>query len=110
MENMICDRCKLNKPDNDFINNQNICFRCVYNLKTQKTTEKRTAEPMVCRVCNKEIVRKTNLKKRQRSVFCSDECAKQGQKELVRNHWTRKIRREDSWVGAGGIKWKLNRK
>jgi len=94
---MICDKCKIDRKDTDFINNQEFCYHCMYRIKLLKTPEKRTPRPMHCRVCSKEIIQIENLRKRQRSVFCSGACADKGQRELVSNHWTRKIRGADYW-------------
>lgn len=89
---MICDSCKIDKLDNDFINNKNICFRCVYREKIEKIKERRTRKQCYCRVCGTQVHHQQNLKKRQRTVFCSSECAKKGHKEATSNYWTRKIR------------------
>ena len=91
---MICDNCKTDMLIGDFINNQNICYRCVYRLKLEKTSEKQTPERMFCRACDEEILTNKNLKKRQRTVFCSCACAAKGHKQQLNNHWTRKIRKE----------------
>lgn len=90
--NMICDICKVERLVNDFINNQKYCFRCVYQKKMEKPPENRTKSIVLCRMCGKRVIRKKNIKKRQRTVFCSQECAQIGHKEMIDNHWTRKIR------------------
>ena len=87
---MICDNCKIERLVSDFINNQKFCYRCEYRKKLEKLTGKQAQKINKCRMCSKEIFHKENLKKRQRSVFCSRECALKGHKELSRNHWTRK--------------------
>jgi hypothetical protein len=88
---MICFNCKIDRLFTDFINNQKFCYRCTYRIKLQKMMEKRTKKPVLCRTCGKKIIRKENDKKRQRTVFCSFECAEKGHKELVKNYWTRNI-------------------
>jgi hypothetical protein len=91
---MICDSCKTDRLIDDFINNQNICYQCMYRLKLEKTSEKQSSEPILCRTCGEEILTKKNLKKRQRTVFCSCACAAKGHKKQLNNHWTRTIRKE----------------
>lgn len=88
---MICDNCGQDLLVDDFINNQNICYKCVYRKKLEKTQKNRTNEPTDCRVCGKEVIHKKYLKKRQRTVFCSHECAQVGHKELTKNYWCRKV-------------------
>lgn len=92
MRFMICDSCKIDRLVTDFIKNQKFCYRCEYQKKIEKTTGKRTPNPTFCRMCGKQVVRIENLKKRQRTVFCSYECAEKGHKKLIKNHWTRKVR------------------
>jgi hypothetical protein len=75
----------------DFIKSENICYKCMYRQKIEKTIEKRTSNPTHCRTCGNEIINKKNLKKRQRTVFCSCECAEKGHKHQLNNHWTRQV-------------------
>lgn len=89
---MICDSCKKDRLVTDFINNQKFCYYCEYRKKLQKTTEKRTVSLMFCRICSHEIIHIENLKKRKRTVFCSQECAQIGYQQTRENHWTRKLR------------------
>lgn len=91
VKNMICDSCKIERLETDFILNQKYCFRCEYRKKLKKIAENRTCKIKKCRNCNKEIVRKENYKKRQRTIFCSLDCAKKGHRERMSNYWTRKI-------------------
>ncbi len=89
---MLCENCKIDRPDKDFVNNNKLCYRCEYQKKLKKTPKNQDIErPMFCRICTKQIAHKKDLKKRQRTVFCSLECAKKGQKELNNNYWTRKL-------------------
>lgn len=88
---MICDNCKIERLVTDFINNQKFCYHCVYRIKLQKMTEKRTPKPSLCRTCGNQVIQLENQKKRQRSVFCSRDCAQKGHKEQLINHWSRKI-------------------
>lgn len=106
---MICDNCKVDRLVIDFIKNQKFCYHCEYRIKLQKTRKKRTPKPQLCRICNKEIIYKETLKKRQRTVFCSCECAEKGHKELTNNHWTRKVQK-NSWHAGGEGKWNLNQR
>lgn len=87
---MICEKCKINKPDKDFINKGNLCFRCEYQEKLKKSPAIRTKpRPALCRICKTEIVYKEDLKKNQRTVFCSLVCAHQGQKIANQIYWQR---------------------
>jgi len=89
---MICDNCKIDLLVTDFINNQKFCYHCEYRKRLEKNMGKRTPKPTLCRMCGAEVVKKENLRKRQRTVFCSSKCADKGQKEQSNNHWTRKPR------------------
>lgn len=89
---MFCDNCKKDRLVTDFIKNQEFCYHCEYQKKIEKSKEKRTDKKVFCRVCDKEVIQDKNLKKRQRTVFCSLECAQQGHKELSSNYWTRQVK------------------
>jgi len=89
---MICANCNIDRLVNDFINNQKFCYHCEFQIKLTKSPKRQTPKPSLCRTCGKEIPHKKNLGKRQRTVFCSGECAKKGHKNLLNNHWTRKVR------------------
>lgn len=89
---MICDNCGIDRLVTDFINNQKFCYHCEYRIKLEKTPIKRTKDPNKCRICNKEIIHEENARKRQRNVFCSQECAAYGHKILSKNYWTRTIK------------------
>jgi hypothetical protein len=106
--NMKCNSCKLDLLITDFINNQKFCYHCIYRIKLEKSGQKRTRKSHFCRNCGKEVIQKENLKKRQRTVFCSSECAGWGHKKQVNNHWTRKIRTQNSWKGKGKGLWNIN--
>lgn len=89
---MICDNCKTDRIVDDFINNQKLCYRCIYQKKIENSQGMRKRKVNFCRMCGKEVIHKENLKKRQRTVFCSCECAQKGHKELMSKHWTRQVR------------------
>jgi len=89
---MICDNCKIERPIVDFIKNKKYCFRCEYRKKMEKEPEYRPLKKFKCRICGKEFSHEKNLKKRQRTVFCSQECAQKGHKELCNNYWTTRFR------------------
>lgn len=93
MRNMICDNCKIDRLVTDFIKNQKYCYRCEYQKKLQKSSQIQMEKVLDCRICGNEIVRIEGLKKRQRSVFCSKECAIKGHKKLSFEHWTRPNRK-----------------
>jgi len=88
---LICIICKVDKLVTDYIKSENICYKCIYRKKTEKKTEKRTTKRGHCRTCGNEIIKKINLNKRQRTVFCSFECAEKGHKHQLTNHWTRQV-------------------
>lgn len=89
---MICENCKIDKPDKDFINSDKLCYRCRYREKLRKVPEKQDdSGPKLCRICKSEILRRTGLKKRQRTVYCSLACAVQGHKLIAAGYWTRNI-------------------
>ena len=75
---MICDSCKIDRLVTDFINNQKFCYRCEYRKKLVFHPEKKIEKKQFCRTCKKEIIHVENAKKRQRTVFCSLECAEDG--------------------------------
>jgi hypothetical protein len=89
---MICDNCKIDRSDSDFINNQKFCFRCEYQKKMEKIPRKKIQKPALCRMCGSPITHEENSKKRQRTIFCSPQCAEEGHKELNSSHWVRLLR------------------
>lgn len=89
---MICNSCNIDRLVTDFINNQKYCFRCEFRNKVEKKRKKTDSNKMYCRICKKEFVHIEELKKRQRTVFCSASCALKGHKEMKENHWTRIVR------------------
>lgn len=91
---MLCDRCLLDREVSDFLKNQKFCYKCIYEIKTEGKIKK--TKKNYCRVCSKEVILEKNARKRQRSVFCSCECALKGHKSLSNNHWTRKLRRSST--------------
>lgn len=109
---MICDRCNIERLITDFLKNHKFCYKCVYQEKIIKSKEKRTKKGFLCRCCGIEFFIDKTSKKRQRSVFCSQECALKGHKEQTNNYWTRKIKTDG--FGAYGRKenkkWKINQK
>jgi hypothetical protein len=88
---MICDNCKIDRLVTDFINKHKYCYRCEYQIKIQEIRKSKTSKPSLCRVCGNKVIYQKGLKKRQRTVFCSCECAQLGHKQLISNHWTRKV-------------------
>lgn len=88
---MICDNCKIDKLITDFINSKNICYKCLYRLKMEKISQKKTEKSLLCRTCGNPIINKENQRKRKRSIFCSYACAEEGHKNQLNNYWTKKI-------------------
>ncbi len=87
---MICDNCKVDKLVNDFLNNSNICYKCIYQKKIEKTGEMRTEKQIPCRNCGKNLIMDKNSKKRQRTIFCCHECACWGYRNLTKNYLYKK--------------------
>lgn len=88
---MLCYNCKKEKLDSDFINNCNVCYKCLYRIKIEKIKKNRTPKTYLCRTCGIKFLKKEKEKKRQRTIFCSFECAHKGHQEQLNNYWTRKI-------------------
>lgn len=107
---MICGSCKIDCLVDDFINNSNICYRCVYRKKLEKPPKKRISKPTLCRTCGKEVIHIENKKRRQRTIFCSQECAEKGHRETTKNYWTRKLRVMNPLGSGGKIKWNTNQR
>jgi hypothetical protein len=95
---MICDSCKTDRLVNDFLNNSNICYKCVYRKKLEISPGKKILKTVFCRICKKEVIKDKELKKRQRNVYCSYECAEIGGKEQREKHWTRKFLGNKMWL------------
>lgn len=89
---MICEDCKKETKNSDFIGNQTCCYHCMYKKKVKELKISKKNNTPKCRICNKKLFFDENLKKRQRNVFCSEECAHLGQREKSNSHWTRKLR------------------
>ena len=82
---MICENCNTDRVNSDFINGNKICYHCIYEMKLQSKKKN------YCRKCGKELIHEEDIRKRQRTIFCSKECAKKGHREQLNNHWTRNI-------------------
>lgn len=94
---MICEICKIDKPLKDFLRNQTHCYKCEYAKKIEK--QKKHKEKKLCRICGEEIIFNEQAKKRQRTVFCSLECAETGHDILKNEYWVRKIKLKESYHG-----------
>lgn len=46
----------------------------------------------LCKICNKKIENDKTIRKRQRNIYCSEECALKGHKQRNLTYWTRKLR------------------
>ncbi len=90
---MICEECLNNRDDKDFISNQKICYKCIYNNKLNKS-KKNKKEVNKCRICGNKIIYDESIKQRHRTTFCSEQCAIQGHKDHCKNYWTRKLKAE----------------
>lgn len=89
---MICRICLVDKKEKDFLLKDDFCYKCSYEMKVKLQKEK-SKDKKLCRVCSKTITVCENIKKRQRNIFCSKECALIGHKDANNNHWTRQVRR-----------------
>ena len=107
---MFCDSCKVDRLISDFINKQNICYKCMYRKKLQEAPQKRTSKDQTCRTCGARVLHKKNEKKRQRTVFCSPECATKGHQIQLNNHWTRRIRSRPTYSKKEGHIWNSSQK
>lgn len=87
---MLCETCLEIREDKDFFNGNKICYKCIYKSKIKDINKDKPSN--FCRICAKEVFFDKNAKKRQRNVFCSKECATKGHKNLLKNHWTRKLK------------------
>ena len=73
---MICPQCGENRVDKDFLGKE-ICFKCQYQKKMESDEKK----VKTCRICHSPI----GL---HRWVYCSDKCARKGEKALKKDYWT----------------------
>lgn len=87
---MICGNCNKEREKKDFVLDQPYCAKCMYEIKL-KMFKKTMLTKKLCRMCNKEISLYLHVKQRQRSIYCSEECALKGHAEMRSNHWTRII-------------------
>ena len=88
---MICKHCKTTKDDKDFLPKQEFCYQCMYEIKTKKLKKGLIKRKKFCRICKTELIYDKSLKKNQRSVFCSYDCAEIGHRERSKEHWTKKL-------------------
>ena len=107
---MICDSCKKERLVSDFLKSHKFCYKCVYQEKITKSMRKRTEQHSLCRTCNQIIINKKKEKRRQRTVYCSCECAEKGHKDQVNNYWTRKIINTDVGLKKEECKWNSSQK
>lgn len=89
---MICKFCNTERRAKDFMKNQLYCYRCEYHLKVQKFIHKQRNTNVVCRTCGIELIKQENIHRRQRTIFCSEECAKEGHQNKIDTYWTNQIR------------------
>jgi len=89
---MLCENCNIDRSDNDFVNNQKYCYHCMYLIKMSNDSQVRKHKSSHCRNCGKAVIKKEHVRKRQRTIFCSKECAEEGHKEQLSNHWTRQVK------------------
>lgn len=86
---MICDECQGDFDERDFIRNSKICYRCVYLNKTKNNKKKKSG--YVCKNCNVKFSNNENIKGKQRTSYCSLECAQEGHKHQINNYWTKSL-------------------
>ena len=88
---MICENCKKDLKNTDFILNQPHCYKCMYSLKCNAVRKVKSKE-FKCKCCGNKFRQDETVNKRQRNVYCSNECALKGHKQQRSIHWTRVIR------------------
>ena len=88
---MICTVCRNDLDPSDFFHKKSMCFHCLYLQKLKIQAKKKPNQKTFCRICEKEIRFDESLKRRQRNVFCSDECAIIGYRQKRENHWTKQL-------------------
>jgi hypothetical protein len=85
-----CVNCFKMTEEKDFLLGSDKCYRCVYEIKKKnQVIDKKNKK---CKICKKEILISEYYKKKPRSSFCSEECAKIGHNDVVNNYWTRRLR------------------
>ncbi len=89
---MICPNCSKECLPSDFLPKQTDCYRCVYKSKNVVKAETKKKKECLCKICGDEITNDKDVKKRQRNVYCSEQCAQKGHKNTNENYWTRKFR------------------
>jgi len=80
---MICPRCCEEREAGAFLNENPLCYRCVYNEKSAKYGRK--ASVNYCKICD-------NVCSEHRWVYCSRECAEIGELKQKRDYWTFKVK------------------
>lgn len=88
---MICSNCKTDRNDSDFFIIHEFCYKCEYQKKIEKMKPNKKSKCKNCRMCGNLIVLDPNAKRRQRSIFCSYECAEKGHKKQINQYWTRSL-------------------
>ena len=88
---MLCEECKKDKEPKEFILRQRNCYKCIYKKKIKACKEKKK----ICQECQK-IIKFSFSKNKQRSKYCSEECARIAQKRQNDNYWTKKLRKSTS--------------
>ncbi len=89
---MICEACNKDFDNKDFLKNKLVCFRCIYR-ESQKNLK---APDPKCRQCNQSFKVNPEVKKKQRYIYCSLKCAKEGHLIQTQNHWTKILRKRIS--------------
>jgi hypothetical protein len=89
---MICRHCFQDREAKDFINKQEVCYKCSFELK--KRSEKKLELIPECRICGKIIPEEKDGKKCRRKVYCSTLCSLKGHKLLNESYWTRELKKE----------------
>lgn len=85
---MICSGCNLDRLKKDFFTGQIKCYKCMYRDKLGKNCKKK----LICKMCKLEFVVPSGTGKKQRDVYCSQECANKGHKIQLSTHWTKVLR------------------
>lgn len=93
---MFCNGCKCDCEVRDFLNNQDKCYKCIYNEKTKKVVKKTPN----CKICGNKIITLPHKKMNQRHTYCSQECADEGHRMQNNKYWTKSLRESQPLLKA----------
>ena len=80
---MLCLLCLTERDDKYFLMGSTACFKCVYERKAIKESQK--AKVHKCRVCG-------NACTGQRWIYCSKKCSELGELKQNKEYWVRMVK------------------